>query len=78
LTISYCDCGIDGMEVSYMGNSRLDAGSIPSSEGVDIADGFVAKEGMWVTGGILLLLAAGGIEWYRMRQTQEHSEKMFR
>ena len=78
LTISYCDCGIDGMEVSYMGNSRLDAGSVPSSEGIEVADGFVAKEGMWVTGGILLLLAAGGIEWYRLRQTQELSEKMFR
>ncbi len=78
LTISYCDCGIDGMEISYMGNNRLGAGSVPDSEGIDIADGFVPMEGMWVTGGILLLLAAGGIEWYRMRVTQELTDKMFR
>lgn len=75
LTISYCDCGVDGMEVSWRPSDRLDANSIPSTQGISIAEGIVSNEPYWLAGGIGLILFAGGIEYYRARAAENLAKK---
>lgn len=77
LTISYCDCGTDGMEVTWLSNSKMGASSIPQSSGISIADGFVPRENLWVTGGFTLLLLAGGIEWWRIQGAKKLADQFF-
>tara|TARA_B100001750_G_C15497980_1_gene595389 strand:+ start:39 stop:1286 length:1248 start_codon:yes stop_codon:yes gene_type:complete len=70
LTISYCDCGIDGMEISWRSSDNFDENSIPNVEGISIADGFLSNEYLWVAGGIGLILIAGGIEYFGVKKEE--------
>jgi len=71
LTISYCDCGIDGMEISWRSSDNFDSNSIPQVEGITVAAGLVSNENLWITCGIGLLLFAGGIEYYRVKAAEK-------
>ena len=71
LTISYCDCGIDGMEISWRSSDNFDSNSIPQVEGITVAKGLVSNENLWLTCGIGLLLFAGGIEYYRVKAAEK-------
>lgn len=71
LTISYCDCGIDGMEISWRSSDNFDSNSIPQVEGITVAAGLVSNENLWLTCGIGLLLFAGGIEYYRVKAAEK-------
>jgi hypothetical protein len=75
LTISYCDCGIDGMEVSWRSSDIFDANSIPQVGGVSVATGLVSNENLWLTCGIGLLLFAGAIEYYRGKAAENLAKK---
>ncbi len=75
LTISYCDCGIDGMEVSWRSSEIFDANSIPQVEGISVATGLVSNENMWLACGIGLLLFAGAIEYYRGKAAENLAKK---
>ena len=75
LTISYCDCGIDGMEVSWRSSDIFDANSIPQIEGISVATGLVSNENMWLACGIGLLLFAGAIEYYRGKAAENLAKK---
>ncbi|MBO57909.1 MAG: hypothetical protein CMA77_02810 [Euryarchaeota archaeon] len=71
LTISYCDCGIDGMEISWRSSDKFNKNSIPNVEGISIADGFLSNEYMWLAGGIGLILMGGAIEYSSIKKEEE-------
>ncbi|MBT4059362.1 MAG: hypothetical protein HOE69_03545 [Euryarchaeota archaeon] len=71
LTISYCDCGVDGMEVSWRSSELFNAHSIPQTVDVSVAGGLVNDEHIWLTAGIGLILFAGGIEYYRIKAAEK-------
>jgi hypothetical protein len=75
LTISYCDCGIDGMEVSWRSSEVFDSNSIPQVEGISVASGLVSNENIWLACGIGLLLFAGAIEYYRVKAAENLAKK---
>jgi hypothetical protein len=77
LTISYCDCGTDGMEVTWLSNSKMSASSIPQSGGISIADGIVPNENLWVTTGFGILFIAGAIEWLRVQGAKKLADEFF-
>ncbi|MDP6742464.1 MAG: hypothetical protein QF544_05300 [Candidatus Thalassarchaeaceae archaeon] len=77
LTISYCDCGIDGMEVSWRSSDNFDESSIPEIEGISNAGGFVSNEYLWLASGFALLLIAGGIEYYGVKKTEKLDDDFF-
>jgi len=77
LTISYCDCGIDGMEVSWRSSDNFDQNSIPSIDGISIAGGFLSNEYLWLAGGFALILIAGGIEYFGSKKTGIPSDDFF-
>ena len=74
LTISYCDCGIDGMEISWRSSDNFNENSIPNVEGISIADGFLSNEYMWLAGGIGLILIGAGIEYSSLKKKEEVSK----
>ncbi|MDP6379290.1 MAG: hypothetical protein QF885_06555, partial [Candidatus Thalassarchaeaceae archaeon] len=77
LTISYCDCGIDGMEVSWRSSDNFDESSIPEIEGISIAGGFLSNEYLWLASGFALILLAGGIEYYGTKKTEKIDDDFF-
>lgn len=71
LTISYCDCGMDGMEVNWRPSDNFDANSIPEISGISIASGFLSNEHLWLASGIGLIIFAGGVEYYNTKNDEE-------
>ncbi|MDP6099311.1 MAG: hypothetical protein QF566_03950, partial [Candidatus Thalassarchaeaceae archaeon] len=77
LTISYCDCGIDGMEVSWRSSQNFDENSIPAINGISIAGGFLSNEHLWLASGFALIILAGGIEYFGAKKTEKLEEDFF-
>ena len=77
LTISYCDCGMDGMEISWRPSSKLDSNSLATPDGMSVAGGFLSNESLWVGTGIALILLAGGIEYKRVKDAEKLAKDFF-
>lgn len=67
LTISYCDCGTDGMEVTWRSSKRYDSDSLASDTQLSIADGLVANEHLWMAAAFTILILTGANEYRRFK-----------
>ncbi len=78
LTISYCDCGTDGMEVSWRPSGTFDSDSLATDSQIGIADGIVGNELLWLAVGFALIILTGGNEYHRHRRAEKLAERILR
>lgn len=58
MTISYCDCGLDSLDISIRGNSALDSGDLTTPDGLRLSEGLFPYASWLLAIGVLLLVGS--------------------
>ena len=57
LSISYCDCGLDSLDISVRGNSAFDQGDLATPSGLQMSQGLIPYATYLMMLGVLILVA---------------------
>ena len=71
MTISYCDCGMDQLDFTWVPSSVMDANDIPNTQGLETPSGLGSTANWLMMMGILLILVTAVVETRRRSAARE-------